>query len=225
MRKEIYRKAIANARELMREKTKENKAPAWKLTELTQKVGKDLAKEFNVDTNIVLLTLYLQHLIFEPTVGGEIQKNHPALSAKYVEDTNILEKWNIPEEDRPVILEAIRVHHNKNINSNLTVEVIKNAECQKFVTIEGALIWLHELGIRENDYESSKELVFYKMNQKKELLTLEKCIERGENSCNKIKSMFEDKNIIPQLKKLHKLGLDKIVYEDAIKKIDFKFDL
>ena len=172
MRTEIYRKAIVNARELMKEKTKENKAPSWILTELAQRVGKELAQEFNVDVGIVLLTLYLQHLIFDQIIGGEIQKNHPNLSANYVEDNDLLEKWNIPVEDREIILEAIRFHHNKSINSNLTIEVIKNAECQKFVTVEGALIWLHELGVRGFDYEKSKEIVFYKMNQKKELLTL-----------------------------------------------------
>jgi len=221
MRNEIYRKAIVNARELMKEKTEENKAPSWILTELAQKVGKKLAQEFNVDENIVQLTLYLQHLIFDPITGGEIQKNHPKLSADYVKNNNILEKWNVPVEDRAIILEAIRAHHNKDINSNLIVEVIKNAECQKFITVEGALIWLHELGVRGYDYEKSKELVFYKMNQKKELLTLEKCIERGKNSCKKIAEMFETKNNIFKLQKLHQLGLEKVPYEEAIKQIDF----
>ena len=225
MRTEIYRKAIVNARELMKEKTEENKAPSWILTELAQRVGKNLSEEFNVDANIVLLTLYLQHLIFDPITGGEIQKNHPNLSANYVENNKILEKWNIPAEDRKIILEAIRVHHSKNINTNLTIEVIKNAECQKFITVEGALIWLHELGLRGFDYEKSKELVFYKMNQKKELLTLERCVVRGEESCKKIKEMFQNKESIYKLQKLHKFGLEKVPYEEAIKKADCKIDL
>lgn len=203
----------------MKEKTMQNKAPAWRLTELAQKVGKELAQEFKVDVNIVMLTLYLQHIVFNPIVGGEIQKKHPNLSASYVEDNKLLEKWNIPIEDRAIILEAIREHHNKDINSNLVVEVIKNAECQKFVTVEGALIWLHELGLRGFDYEKSKELVFYKMNQKKELLTLEKCIERGNKSCKRIKEIFESEKNIPELQKLHKFGLEKLCYEEAIKRI------
>lgn len=57
-----------------------------------------------------------------------------------MEDTKILEKWNITKEERVVILEAIRTNHDKTINSNLIIEVIKNAECQKFVTVKGALI-------------------------------------------------------------------------------------
>ena len=172
----------------------------------------------------MLLTLYLQHLIFDSIIGGKVQKNHHNLSANYVEENNFLEKLNIPIEDRKVILEAIRVHHDKTVNSNLIIEVIKNAECQKFVTLEGALIWLHELGLRGFDYEKSKELVFYKMNQKKELLTIKKCVERGEDSCKKIIEMFENNENVSNLKKLHKYGLEKVPYEEAIENISLKFD-
>ena len=40
MREKIYASAIESARELMKEKTQENKAPSWALTEFAQKVGK-----------------------------------------------------------------------------------------------------------------------------------------------------------------------------------------
>ena len=211
----IYEKAIQNAKRLMKEKTNENKAPSWLLTELAQEVGNELAQEFGVDKNVVSLTLYLQHLVFNPIIGGEIQKNHPNLSANFVIDNQLLEKWNIPIEDRSIILDAIRLHHHKEVNPNLTIEVIKNAECQKFVTVEGALIWLHELGLRGIDYEKSKELVFYKMNQKKNLLTLEKCISRAEESCKKITEIFESSEYSLELKELHRLGLEHVPYEET----------
>ena len=62
-------------------------------------------------------------------------------------------------------------------------------------------------------------MVFYKMNQKKLLLTLKKCVDRGNESCDKIISMFDDKEISLKLIKLHELGLDKIPYEEAIKQV------
>lgn len=220
-REEIYESAIENARKLAKQRIDENKAPSWILTELAQKAGRKLAYEFDVDVNIVLLTLYLQHLVFDQVIGGYKQKNHPDLSAKYVEENNLLEKWNIPLEDRIVILEATRVHHKKEISPNLIVEVIKNAECEKFITVEGALVWLHELGVRDVCYEEAKQIVFYKMNQKKELLTLENCIKRGKESCERIEEIFESRELIPKLQKLHKLGLEKVPYEMAIKKVEF----
>ena len=216
MREEIYKNAISEARQLMYEKTLENKAPSWIITELAQEVGKELSREYNVDQNIVLLTLYLQHLVFDSEIGGEIQKNHPELSANYVLKEKLLEKWNIPEEDRPIIIEAIRTHHQKTKSDNLIVEVIKNAECQKFVTVRGSLIWLHELGLRGYNFDKSKEYVFYKMNQKKELLTLDKCKEFGDISCNRIINMFENPDIKSKLIKLHSLGLEKVDFDRAM---------
>ena len=221
----VYNNAINEAKKLMYNQTIKNKAPSWLLTMLAVNVGKELAEEYDVDENIVVLTLYLQHLVFDPVTKGEIQKNHPELSATFVENNKLLKKWNIPENERNIVLEAIRSHHKKEKSKNLIVEVIKNAECQKFITIEGALIWLHELGLRGYDFEKAKELVFYKMNQKKLLLTLEKCIDRGEKSCTQIIRMFEDETIKPELMKLHELGLNKIPYNEAIKQINLEKDM
>ena len=220
MESEVYEIAIQKAKTLMYEQTIKNKAPSWLLTELTQEVGAELSEKFNVNKNIVLLTLYLQHLVFDPIVGGKIQSNHPELSAKYVTDNNLLEKWNIPLNDRSIIIEAIKSHHKKNKSENLIVEVIKNAECQKFVTVKGALIWLHELGLRGYDFEKAKELVFYKMNQKKSLLTLEECKKIGEINCNNIIKLFNDKDMKLKLFKLHSLGLRNIEFKQAIKESD-----
>lgn len=216
----MYKNAIKEAKELMYNQTIKNGAPSWLLTTLAVNVGKQLARLYNVNEDIVVLTLYLQHLVFDPITKGEIQKNHPELSASFVEEHKLLEKWNIPKEDRLVILEAIRNHHNKNKSNNLVVEVIKNAECQKFVTVEGSLIWLHELGLRGYDFEKAKELVFYKMEQKKSLLTLDKCIDKGNKDTSDIIKMFQDEKKQKELKKLHKYGLEKIPYEDAIKKVE-----
>ena len=65
IREEIYETAILNARITMYHQTMKNKAPSWLLTCLAQEVGAELAEEFGVDKDIVLLTLYLQHLVFD----------------------------------------------------------------------------------------------------------------------------------------------------------------
>lgn len=93
-------------------------------------------------------------------------------------------------------------------------------QCQKFVTIKGMLIWLHELGLRGYNFEKAKELVFYKMNQKKELLSLEKCIEIGNKNCYEITKMFENKDSLKELKKLHMLGSKKDSFDEAIKQVN-----
>ena len=60
----------------------------------------------------------------------------------------------------------------------------------KFVTVEGSLIWLHELGIRQVPFEEAVDKVIQKMNQKKSLLTFDDCIKEAEENCNKILKLF-----------------------------------
>ena len=181
---------IELSRELMRKQTEINKAPAWLLTELAINKGKELCKVFKVDERLVLTSLYLAHTVFSPIWNWDIQKRHPELSAKFVK--NRLEEWRVSKEEQDIILNAIDAHHNKIPTNSQIAEIVKNAECFKFVTIEWSLIWLHELGLRQVPFEESIDKVIKKMEQKKSLLTLDICKSEAEVSCNKIINLFKN---------------------------------
>ena len=179
---------IELSRELMYKQTQINKAPAWRLTELAIEKGKELAKKYNEDERLILTSLYLAHTIFSPIWEGDIQRNHPKLSAEFVK--KYLDEWNVLEDEKEIILNSIEAHHNKVETKTKIAEIVKNAECFKFVTIEGSLIWLHELGLRQVQYDEAKEKVIKKMQQKKDLLTLEDCIKEAEINCKEIMKVF-----------------------------------
>ena len=176
------------SRELMYNQTQINKAPAWRLTELAIAKGKELAKRYNEDEKLILVSLYLAHTVFSPIWEGEVQKNHPKLSSEFVK--KYLEEWDVSKNEKEIILNSIEAHHNKVEAKTKIAEIVKNAECFKFVTIEGSLIWLHELGLRQIQYEEAKEKVIKKMQQKKDLLTLEDCIKEAEINCKEIMRLF-----------------------------------
>lgn len=176
------------SKELMRKQTQKNKAPAWLLTELAIEKGKELSKKCDVDERLVLSSLYLAHTVFSPIWKGEIQKNHPKLSAEFVKKH--LDEWNIDKNEQEIILNAIEAHHNKVPTKSKIAEVVKNAECFKFVTIKGSLIWLHELGLRQVPFEEAIDKVIQKMEQKRSLLTLDDCKKEAEGNCNKILELF-----------------------------------
>ena len=178
------------SRELMYNQTQINKAPAWLLTEIAIKKGKELAQYYNVDEKLVLTSLYLGHTIFSPVWNGEIQRAHPQLSANFVKE--YLKKWNVIEEEQEIILNAIEAHHNDVETKTKIAEIVKNAECFKFITIEGALIWLHELGLRQVPFNEAVEKVIKKMEQKRKLLTLDICIKESEIYCKQITNLFEN---------------------------------
>lgn len=179
------------SRELMQKQTQINKAPAWRLTELAISKGKELAEKYHEDERLILTSLYLAHTVFSPVWGGEIQQNHPTLSAEF--SKKYLDEWRVPEEEQKVILNSIQAHHNGIKTETKIAEIVKNAECFKFVTVEGALIYLHEWGRRQVDYEEARDKVLQKMEQKRKLLTLEECIKEAEKNCQEIRKIFEGK--------------------------------
>lgn len=176
------------SRELMYKQTQVNKAPAWRLTELAILKGKQLAKKYKEDERLILTSLYLAHTIFSPIWAGEIQKEHPKLSAEFVK--KYLKEWEVSENEKRIILNSIMAHHNHVKTDTKIAEIVKNAECFKFVTIEGSLIWLHELGLRQIGYDESRVKVIKKMEQKMQLLTLDDCVEEAEKNCKEIIKLF-----------------------------------
>ena len=184
----MQKNIVALARELMRKQTAKNKAPAWLLTELAVTKGKELAKRHHVDEQLVVASLYLAHTIFDPIWKGKIQQHHPELSAKFVK--RHLKKWGVRQSQQDIILNAIKAHHDDIPTTSKIAEVVKNAECAKFVTVEGSLIWLHELGLRGVPLEEAINKVLQKMEQKKHLLTLKDCKQEAQQQCKKIVKLF-----------------------------------
>jgi HD superfamily phosphodiesterase len=173
---------------IMLEQTRKNKSPVWQLTEIAIDKGKELSKIYNVDERLVLTSLYLAHTIFSPVWKDETQKNHPKLSSEFA--VKYLDQWNVKEKDKEIIINAIESHHNKVEPKSKTAEVVKNAECFKFVTLKGCLIYFHELGLRGIDYKESVHRVLYKMQSKRNLLTLDKCIREADKNCKEIMKVF-----------------------------------
>ncbi|MDA3855223.1 MAG: hypothetical protein PF569_03120 [Candidatus Woesearchaeota archaeon] len=176
------------SKQLMYEQTKKNKAPSWLLTKLAIEKGVELSKLHNVDEKLVLVSLYLAHTKFSPIWHGGTQQNHPELSSSFIKE--YLDKWEISKNEQEIILNSIESHHNKIKTKSKIAEVVKNAECFKFLTIEGSLILLHELGLRGFPFNESVEKVIQKMEQKLNLLTLDDCKKEANKNCNKIIKLF-----------------------------------
>lgn len=174
---------------LMQKQTQINKAPAWRLTQLAVSKGKELAEKYHENEKLILTSLYLAHTVFSPIWGGEIQQKHPNLSAEF--SKKYLDEWRVPQEEQKIILNSIQAHHGAIKTESQIAEIVKNAECFKFVTVEGALIYLHEWGRRQVDYEEAQDKVLQKMQQKKKLLTLEECIEEADKNCQEIRKIFQ----------------------------------
>lgn len=180
---------IKRARKLMHQKTLKNKAPDWSLTEIVIKKAKELCKKYKVRQDLVLISLYLSHIVFDEKIKGKIQMNHERLSVGLAK--RYLDKWKVDEADQKIILNAILAHHDKIKTESLEAEIVKNAEGFKFLTIRGCLIYLHVLGGRGLSYQDAVKQVLYKMNQKFSYLTLMECIKEAGKNKKDILKLFK----------------------------------
>ncbi len=117
---------IIKARDYMYQCTKQNLAPAWELTEIAIEYGKIIAPMYNLDTNKVLVALYLAHCIFSNVRNSETMKSHTILSSNQARIW--LTEHNVNQTDIDDICEAIRLHHTTEHSGNIFYEVVKNAE-------------------------------------------------------------------------------------------------
>lgn len=161
---------VIKARNLMAQQTKKNGAPAWALTEIAIENGKLFSKKYKVDGNTVLISLYLAHTIFSTKIKGKVQMNHETLSADFAQ--RYLMKWKVPEKERDIVVNAILCHHDKCKPTSLEAEVMKNAECFKFLTIKGCMILIHDVGTRGMSFQDAVEFAKYKANQKLPYISL-----------------------------------------------------
>lgn len=179
---------VGLSRDLMYQQTQINNSPDWRLTQIAVKKGKELAKKYHEDERLILTSLYLAHTVFSPIWGGEIQQEHPFLSAEF--SKQYLDEWGVSEQEQKIILNSIKAHHGKIGTETKVAEIVKNAECFKFVSVEGALIYLHVWGLRQIPYDEACEKVLKKMEQKRNLLTLDECIKDADENCREIMRLF-----------------------------------
>jgi len=184
----ISSSVVAAAREAMRQQTKVNNAPAWRLTEIAVKKGRELAGTYGVDVSRVVIALYLAHAEFSDEIGGEVQRNHPRLSAEFAK--HFLVEHRVSNDDIEVVLNAIRAHHDDEAISSKEAEIVKNAEAFKFVSIPGALIFLHDLGRRELPLEDAAQEVLRKLDQKLSYLTLVECKNEAAKNAKAIRKLM-----------------------------------
>lgn len=173
-------KITDQAQNLMRIKTEENGAPFWDLTVTAVTKGRELAELYNVDSEVVELALWLAHICFSNVVGDEIQKNHTKLSADLAKQ--YLAVWGYPEDKAQIVYESILGHHSQGVGATKVAEVMKNAECYKFISWPKLKLYYEDLLTRGYEAKEAEKLVRLKFEQKEAILTFTECIADANNA-------------------------------------------
>ncbi len=186
----VNKSIVGKARKLMYERTLKNGAPAWALTEIAIRKGKELSRKYNVNENLVLTALYLAHSVFSTKIKGKVQSNHEELSARYAE--KFLRKWKVAQAEIDIVTNSIRAHHDRAVGTSKEAEVMKNAECFKFLTIDGILALIHSLSSRKLlSFDETVEYSKSKAKQKLGYISLPGVRKEAQRSYKEIISLLD----------------------------------
>ena len=114
------------------------KIPARMQVDFTTEIGKKLAKKLGANIDIVEAGTLLMDCMVGQAVNENRQKEHVQMG---LEKTNeLLEKSSLSEEEKENIRHCVLEHHGVEKFYSTESEICCNADCYKFISIEGFII-------------------------------------------------------------------------------------
>ena len=146
----ITKNLIQKAKDLAYCQAKVNFAPFIEQIEFTNNQGQILAEKLNADPDIVLLgTLLMDCQLGLAQREGRI-KDHVKMGVAISEELLMNDK-DITQEERDKVISSVREHHGVPNFSSLESEIVCNADCYKFVSVEGFTKYLRYARAMEFD--------------------------------------------------------------------------
>lgn len=154
--------------------------------EIANKQGQLLAEQFHLDKDIVMLGTLLMDLklgecLKEGKLGEHTKRSRDAAAT-------FLSQHDISEEKKEKILHCVEAHHATLPFTCKEAEICANADCYKFLVIDGWLKFFYTLGARDEfSYEQALNYAETKADEKWHALSLDFCKKELEPQYTRIK--------------------------------------
>jgi len=183
----ISEKLIEEAKNLMYVNAKEFGAPAVFHVDLSNKKGQELARKLGADSNVVLLGTTLMDCMLGPAMRDKRLADHVWMSKEKTQE--LIEKHNdVDEKEKNNILYCVQEHHGVGEFYSLESEICCNADCYRFISIEGVLGGA--MDFREITVTGFVKLFLEKAEEKWGALSLDVCKKELEPQYNVIKAFL-----------------------------------
>ena len=148
-------------------------SPPLKLFEISNKAGQKIAKSLKADSQLVMLGT----LLMDFKLGEAISQNklfaHVQMSRDAAEALLMANK--LPESKLDIVLNCIDGHHKDIKWKYREAEICANADCYRFLTPNGVISFISDLGRRGMDMQEIKTYCLSKVEEKWEILSLPVC--------------------------------------------------
>lgn len=145
------------------------------ILDFSLKKGEELAELYKVDKEIVSISICLMDIkLKEAKQKGKI-KEHVAMAVEFAK--SFLKEYSLTEEEFDKIINGIEAHHGKIPFQCKEAEVCCNADCYIFIHPLGVFQYMNLLAKRGENIKSQAEQLKGKLEEKYQLLTLDKAKE------------------------------------------------
>lgn len=152
--------------------------------------GKELAQYYNADTEIVLIGLYLMDYKLKEARKFGKKQEHVKMATDFAKE--FLKNYTITKEENKKIINCIEAHHRKVPFECLEAEICANADCYRFLSSKGILAYLCFLATKFDNLSDILKKILEKMDEKYEILSLDKAKNELEESYLTFKKIFND---------------------------------
>jgi hypothetical protein len=179
---------IEEARKLSNEYSDKYKRPSFEDTQTAVERGIELAKQLKADERVVIIGCYLMdNGLGEALEKGEVKK-HTIISAGIAR--KFLDKTDLSSSDKDKIINSIIAHHGEVNNSCIESEIVKNADCFKFLDLKRFLMKIYEGSQYGMSFKETMDFLNKKVEEKYKLISLEACKKEADNNYKLIKEFL-----------------------------------
>jgi hypothetical protein len=178
---------IIDAKKLAETETGKDIRPLY---DLANNIGQILAEKLGANKEIVMLGTLFMDLKRTQAVKENRLKDHTNMSLSATKE--FLKKYNIDKVMLGKIYNCIEAHHGDVPFKHLEAEIVANADCYKFLSPKGFIIFISLLGQRDMKFNELLSYTEEKIEEKWKILSLYECKNELEEHYYYIKKLITD---------------------------------
>lgn len=157
--------------------------------EITEKKGKELAKQLNANEEVVQLGVYFMDLRLGQAFSENKLTDHVAMSAEAAKE--FFRQHPIDKSFEDKVINCIEAHHGAVPFKCIEAEICANADCYRFIHPAGFFFYLTALGKRKGDFLKNLQAVEAKLEEKHKILSLNICKQELESFYQTLKQYIQ----------------------------------
>lgn len=166
-----------------------NSVSMSEILEFSLEKGKDLAKTYHADEDIVFISMCLMDIkLKQAREEGKIEQ-HVNMAVEFA--TEFLANYDITKEEFNKIINGIEAHHGRVPYESIEAEICANADCYIFIHAKGVFLYSGLMARRTNDLKEQITQLKSKLYEKYKLISLEKAKEDLESDYQMFSILFD----------------------------------